>query len=196
MVFVNYPLTLRIQIFSLSAKIEAVDAQHQPVCFVRKNRFKFREHVTVFTGSPPRTPLCEIRSEPTADYPVRYSFTAAQGENLGAVARGNSLHPFPYFVQDQVGIPVYEIWPRNPKTRNVDRFLSRFPLVRLLSAYVLHPALSIRTLGQQEVFFLQKRAAPLESRYLLKPSQNAPFLSQSEELRLLMAVLMTVFLEG
>jgi hypothetical protein len=195
-VFVNYPLTLRIQVFSLSAKIEVADALHQPICFVRKNRFKFREHITILSGSPPRSPLCEIKAEPSSGYAVRYSFCDTQGKNFGGLARAASGSQLLYLVQNENGNPIFEILPRNPRTRSLDQMLAKIPLMRLFSTFFLRPAFSIRSLDHAEFFLLQKQAAPLETRYSLRPSEGFNPLSQQEESRLLMAVLMAVFLEG
>lgn len=192
----NYPLTLRIQVFSLSAKIEAVDALHRSICLVRKKRFKFREHVTVFDGTPSRSPLCEIQLDPTQTHPVRYSFTDPQGKKLGALARAEAGHRPCYLVQDERGQIIYDILPKSPRTRSLERFLAKVPVLRLFSTCLLRPAFSVRSPSQEEVFLLRKQAAPLESRYSLQPLGTTVTLSLPEETRLLMAVLMTVFLEG
>lgn len=193
---VNYPVTLRIQVFSLSAKLEAVDALHQSVCSVRKQRLKFREHLTVFAGPPTRAPLCEIRSEPSPGFPVRYSFASPQGKPLGALARAGAVQPFTYVIQDETGKPAYEIAPKNPRARTVDHFLSGVPVIRLLSALLCRPVFEIRSLVSSELFSLRKLAAPLENRYVLKPAQDAQPPSLTLESLLLMSVVMTVFLEG
>lgn len=192
----NYPLTLRIQVFSLSAKIEVVDALHSAVCFVRKHRFKFREHVTVLGGPPSRSPLCEIQANPSGRFPVRYCFTLPQGTSLGAVSRANpKQHPL-YLVQDGRDQPAFEIQPKNPRAWSADRLFAKIPCARLLSTRLLRPRFSVRSCNQQELFVLRKQAAPLASLYFLQPSGETVPLSQFQESLLLMAILVIVFLEG
>lgn len=194
----NYPLTLRIQVFSLSAKIEAVDALHQSVCSVRKQRLKFREHLTVFAGPPTRSPLCEIRAEPSSGFPVRYSFSSPQGSQFGALARSGEAQPFTYVVQNENNNPAYAITPQNPRARMVDHCVSGIPVIRLVSAFLFRPAFEVRSLEGDglKLFTLRKLAAPLENRYVLQPAKGAEPFPPTREPLLLMAVLMTVFLEG
>lgn len=193
---VNYPVTLRMQAFSFSARIHAVDAQHQPVCSAAKKRFKFREHVTVLDGSPNRSPLGEIRAEPTNSSTLRYSFTLPQGQPLGAISRCQPGEAALFLVEEASGPVAWEIVPGNPRARLLDRCLARIHAVRLFSASLFRPAFSIRAPNRGELFRLQKLAAPLETRYLLRPSAGPPPFSPLEETRLLLAVLMTLFLEG
>jgi hypothetical protein len=193
---VNYPLALRIQVFSLSAKIEVLDARQNLVCSARKKRFKFREHVTVFSGPPARLPLCEIRAVPSPGFPVRYTFTTPQGQCLGIFARTGTADKIHYAVQTGQGATEWSFLPKAPRARTLDRVLSRIPLLRLLSACLFRPAFAIRSQDGQPVSLLRKRAALLENRYLLDPPLAPEALAPQQELRFLIAALLVVLLES
>ena len=83
----QWPLSLSFKILALASQATVTDANGKVVCYTKQKLFKFREHVEIFTDKTRTTLLAEIKTKKIIDWSARYSFTDAQGGEIGSVGR-------------------------------------------------------------------------------------------------------------
>ena len=83
----QYPLTLRFKIVALAPQVFVDDANAQPICYVRQKLLKLKEQVEIFTDRTRSQKLAHIQANKVIDWSARYTFTDAQGAEVGSVGR-------------------------------------------------------------------------------------------------------------
>jgi len=197
---VNDPLTLRVQLHSLSARIEVTDALDELVCLIRKKKLKFREHVTVYADRHSRRPLCEIREANTSPDDLRYSFSEPTGREFGSLSRNTRSHPrrpAPYVVSDASGDAAFVIRPKGSLSRTARQVLCGLPVAGRICHRLLPSGYRVLRPDGRERFRLRRRAAFRQILFELRevPSQEPDPVPEEDRFRLLMAILLIVLLE-
>jgi hypothetical protein len=190
---VNYPLTLSFKIVALAPQLSVTDANGDLVCYVKQKLFKLKEAITVFADSQQTRPLYTIKADRVLDFSARYQFADALGQPHGSVKRQGmrSLWKAHYEIYDGEA-PVMTIHEENPWVKVLDALFGEIPILGMLTGYLFHPAyLVIRADGTQ-VMRLEKQPAFFEGKFRLDKTGE---LSEAEEQRALLGLLMTLLLE-
>jgi len=190
----NFPLNFRFKIVAISSRLIVEDADGATVAFVKQKKFKFKEHVEVFTDDTRSQKTADIKANKVLDWSARYSFTNEGGSEFGSIGRQGmrSLFKASYTVFDQAGNEVFTIQEENPMAKIVDGIVGEIPIIGFLTGYILNPKYIARR-GDQDVMRLTKRPAFWEGKFsldLLDPS-----LSQDEQLLVTFGFMMLTLLE-
>lgn len=192
----QYPLTLSFKIVAISSKITVTDANGKTVLFTKQKKFRFREHVELFTDSTQTTLLAEIKTRKILDWSARYQSTDAQGQELGSVGRRGwkSIFKAHYEVfnpgDDQTDISIQE---ENPVAKFFDSILDGVPVLGFLSGYFFHPKyLACRTSSGEALMRLEKLPAFWEGKFKIEKLGGS---DPREELNLILSFLMLILLE-
>ncbi|MEO0448260.1 MAG: hypothetical protein AAF191_19515 [Verrucomicrobiota bacterium] len=192
----NLPLQLRFKIVSFSSKIEVTDADGELVCFVKKKKFKFKEHVVVYADQDMKQPLYEIKADSIMDFSATYQFTTQDGSVLGSVARKGmrSLWRAHYLILLPDGSTQLEIRERNAWTKVLDSVLADIPIVGLFSGYFFNPSYRVLLGEEEDRYELFKQPAMWEGVYSLERKEGVPADDEGEK-RVLLSLLMMILLE-
>ena len=204
MPLLNYPLSLRFKLIALAPRIYVTDAEGVERMFIHQKTWKLKEDILIYNNSDKERVIFRIRADRIIDFSARYTFTQVQqtGEEkiLGSVKRKGmrSIWRATYYVDNPEEATTHHIKEDNPWVKVGNSLFESIPVVNMLSGYIFHPAYTCyrgqsREDESQPVMRLDKQAAFFESKYeidLLEPN-----VSQDEELRALLGLVMAVQLE-
>ncbi len=191
----NYPLNFRFQIVTLSEKIEVTDASGELICFVKKKKFRLKEHVTVFGDREMKEELCDIKADRMLDFSATYTFTDPNGKEFGSISRKGmrSLWQANYSIFDEHQNHVLEIDEVNPWIKVMDGVLGDIPIIGLAAQYVFQPTFVVKDpKSNEERFLIRKRPAFFEGLFELNKLTD---IEPAHEMRVLMGVMMMLMLE-
>jgi uncharacterized protein YxjI len=189
----QYPLGLNFKIMALAPQISVTDASGQQVFYVKQKLFKLKEAVTVFADAAQTRPLYTINADRIIDFSAQYHFTDLMGMPLGSVKRDGmkSLWRSRYNIMNGSS-PNLVIREENPWIKVVDGLVGQIPVVGMFSGYLLHPAYLVSREDNTGVMRLVKMPAFFEGKFKIDKLAE---LSQAEETRILLSLLMMVLLE-
>jgi hypothetical protein len=190
---VNYPLQLSFKILAIARQLSVIDTTGKLVFYVKQKAFKLKESVTIFADAEQTLPLYTINADRVLDFSANYHFTDRNGTNIGAVRRQGmkSLWKARYDISDGKA-ETMTIQEANPWVKILDALIGEIPGLGFFTGYMLHPAYIVARADGAEVMRLEKQPAFFEGKY--KIEKLGP-LSESEEERVILSLLMMLLLE-
>jgi hypothetical protein len=192
---IQYPVTLSFKILALASQATVADANGRPILHTKQKMFKFREHVEVWTDTSQATRLAEIKANKVIDWSARYSFTDANGGEIGSVGRRGwrsmwKAHYETFNPGDNS--PDFTIQEENVWIKVADSFFSEIPLIGMASGYLFHPSYLATRADGTPAMRMTKQPAFWEGRFQL---EKIAVLTPREELNLFLSYMMLVMLE-
>ncbi len=189
-----YPLHLRFNIATLHNDFTATDSLGNVRAYAKQKLFKFKEHVQIFGDISQHELKFEIRANKWLDFNTSYSFTDANGKNLGRVVRKGwkSLWKAQYEIYDENDQQDLVIQEKNAWIKVADGVLSEIPLLAIFTGYLFNPSYTLTrpdgtlvcTFKKDPSFFGRKFSLHKESEF-----------EKGEEDRILLSMMMMVLLE-
>ncbi len=189
----NYPLSFSFKVLALAPQFTVRDASGNVLFYVRQKLFKLKEAITVFGDEQQTRPLFTINADRVIDFSARYNISDVQGRYLGSIKRQGmrSLWRTHYEVFNG-DVPVMTIREENPWIKVVDGVLGEIPVVGAFTGYFFNPAYVVTRPDGAVAMRLAKQPAFFEGKFELQ--RHVP-LSEEEELRGLLSLMMMVLLE-
>ena len=189
----NYPLQLSFKIVAIAPQFTVRDAAGNLLFYVRQKLFKLKEAITVFGDEAQTQPLFKVNADRVIDFSARYDITDVHGRYVGSVKRQGmrSLWRTHYEVFDGNAVTM-SIREENPWVKVVDGLLGEIPIVGAFTGYFFNPAYLVTRPDGAVLMRLAKQPALFEGKFALE--RHAP-LSEIEELRALLLIMMMVLLE-
>lgn len=189
----DFPLQLSFKILAFAPQLTVTDKRGQVLAYVQQKLFRLKEAVTVYADANKQQVNYEINADRIIDFSASYHFTRSGGEALGGVRRKGmrSLWRAHYEVFDQAEVTAFEISESNPWVKMLDGLLGSIPVLEFFTGYFLHPQYEV-TRGGQVVARITKEAAFFEGRFKV---ERLGELSETDEERILLSVMMMVLLE-
>ncbi|MEX2029629.1 MAG: hypothetical protein WD906_01480 [Anaerolineales bacterium] len=189
----DYPLTLSFKVVAFAPQFSVKDAKGNLVAYVKQKLFKLKEAVTVFADERQTQPLYTLKADRIFDFSARYNFADPQGASVGAVKRRGmrSLLKAHYEILDGDSA-VMSIQEENPWVKVIDALVSEIPLVGVFSGYIFHPVYLVSRLSGGVVMRMEKQPAFFEGKFAV---EKKALLSESEEERVLLSLIMMLLLE-
>lgn len=189
----NYPLQLSFEILSVARKLSVIDATGNLNFFVKQKMFKLKESVTVFADVDQKLPLYELKADRVIDFSASYHFTDSKGAHVGTVRRKGmkSLWRARYDIVNGSSRAL-TIQEANPWAKVCDSLFSEIPLLGIFSGYVFHPEYLVAREDGTSVMRLKKEPAFFQGKFSI---EKLAALSEEEETRILLSLIMMVLLE-
>lgn len=191
----NYPLQITFKIMAIAQQLSLVDATGQLIFYVKQKAFKFKEAVTVFADETQQRPWFMINADRVIDFRANYTFTDTTGRPFGSMRRlgKKSLWKSHYEIFDGYNPhPVAIIKEENPWAKVFDGLFGEIPILGIFTGYFFHPSYLIQRPDGMPFLRLKKERSFIGRRFTIDKLAN---LDQTEELRILLAVMMMVLLE-
>lgn len=191
----NYPLQITFKIMAIAQQLSLVDATGQLIFYVKQKAFKLKEAVTVFADEAQQRPWFMINADRVIDFRANYTFTDTTGKPFGSMRRlgKKSLWKAHYEIFDGYNPhPVAIIKEENPWAKVFDGLFGEIPLLGIFTGYFFHPAYLIQRPDGMPYLRLKKQSSFIGRSFTI---DKLAHLDQTEELRILLAVMMTVLLE-
>jgi hypothetical protein len=189
----SYPLDLSFKIVTIGTRIKIRDATGRQVAFVRKQKFKLKENVGVYSDEAQSSLLFRMKADRMLDFSARYAISGPDGHPIGAVGRRGmkSLWRSAYVLDDAYGTEAGSIREDNPWTKVFDGMMESLPLGDALGGLFFNPAYLAELYGR-DVLRIRKQPSVLESSFRIE--KLADFSDEEEDL-LLASIIMMVLLE-
>ena len=190
----DYPLQLSFKLIALARQLSVRDARGQLVFYVKQKAFKLKEAVTVFGDEGQTLPLYTMKADRVLDFSARYNFADPAGNHIGSVRRRGmrSIWKAHYEICDESDRVVMEIREESAWTKVFDSLLGEVPIVGMFTGYLFHPAYLVTHIGGQVLLRLVKQPAFFEGKFIIEKQGTV---EQRDEIRAVLALLMTVLLE-
>ena len=195
----NYPLKMSFKILAVAPQIFVRDAHGQELMYVKQKLFKLKEAINIFSDQSQTNQLYTIKADRVIDFSARYSFTDSQSMSLGAVKRRGmrSIWKASYDVMEGDSIN-FHVQEENAFVKLMDGCFGEIPVLGIFSGYVFNPAYLVTRPGTSgelgpTVMRLVKEPAFLESSFSI--DKTDPTLSQRDEERILLSLMMITLLE-
>jgi hypothetical protein len=189
----NYPLQLSFKIVAIAPQFSVRDASGNLLFYVRQKLFKLKEAITVFGDEAQTRPLFTIKADRVIDFSARYDIADTGGRYIGSVKRQGmrSLWRTHYEVYDGNAV-VLTIRERDPWVKVADSLLGEIPVIGAFTGYFFNPAYVVTRPDGAVVMQLTKQPAFFEGKFSL---EKHALLSEMEEMRAMLSIMMMVLLE-
>ena len=191
----NYPLEINFKILAIAQQLSLTEATGNLIFYVKQKAFKLKESVTVFADEAMTRPWFMINADRVLDFNANYTFTDLSGRPFGSMRRlgRKSIWRATYEIFDGVQPhPVAMIKEENPWTKVFDATLSEIPILGIFTGYLFHPTYLISRPDGMPYLRLKKRPSFVGRKFSIDKLAQ---LDQTEELRLLLGIMMMVLLE-
>jgi uncharacterized protein YxjI len=186
-------LDLSFKIATIGTRIRITDAAGRQVAYVRKQKFKLKENVGVYSDESQSSLLFRMKADRMLDFSARYAIGGPDGHPIGAVGRRGmkSLWSSAYTLEDAYGAEAGSIREESPWTKVLDGMMESLPLGDAFGGLFFNPAYLAELYGK-DVLRIQKQPSVLESSFRI--DKLADFSEEEEDL-LLAGTIMMVLLE-
>lgn len=191
----NYPLQINFKILAIAQQLSLTEATGNLIFYVKQKAFKLKEAVTVFADEAMTRPWFTINADRVIDWNANYTFTDLSGRPFGSMRRQGrkSLWRATYEIFDgHQPHPVAMVKEENPWVKVFDATLGEIPLLGIFTGYFFHPSYLISRPDGMPYLRLKKQSSFVGRKFTI---DKLAHLDQTEELRLLLAVMMMVLLE-
>lgn len=165
----NFPLTARFRILTISQQITVEDHSGALQYFARQKAFKLREAVTVFADEAQTRPLFTIAADRVLDISAQYTIARASGGQAGVIQREGmkSILRTSYNITTP-SHGSFTLREENPWAKLGDGLFGAIPIVGMFAGYVFHPKYVIRDGSGTPVLRIEKKPALFEGRFELQ----------------------------
>jgi uncharacterized protein YxjI len=194
---VNYtfPLQINFKVLAIAQQLSLTDASGNLIFYVKQKAFKLKEAVTVFADEQMTRPWFTINADRVLDFNANYSFTDYNGRPFGSMRRQGrkSIWKAHYEIFDGAQpYPVAIIKEENPWSKVFDAMLGEIPLLGIFTGYLFHPSYLVSRPDGVPYMRLKKHSSFVGRRFSIDKLAQ---LNETEELRILLALMMMVLLE-
>lgn len=190
----QYPIDFVFRIGTLHNDFTATDAMGNTLAYVKQKLFKFKEHVQVFGDKDQASLKYEIKADKWLDFNTCYTFTNAEGKEVGKVTRKGwkSIWKANYTILDENGNEDLVIKEANPFAKVFDSLLGEIPLLGIFTGYLFNPKYHASRPDGTLVFICKKQSSFFGRKFKLT---NEALVEQGEEERILLGFMMMLLLE-
>lgn len=190
----QYPLKFQFKIGTFSNDFIAKDGNGNTIAYARQKMFKLKEKVVIYSDDSKTKVLFNIEANKWLDFNTAYSFTSADGTNLGKVARKGwrSLWKAQYELYDEKDQQDLIIGEENPFAKVMDSMFGEIPILGMFAGYFFNPKYAINRPDGKVVAKLTKDKSFWGRKFTI--TKEAEFES-GEELRILLGTMMMILLE-
>ncbi len=190
----KFPIDFTFHIGTLSNDFTAVDATQKTVAYVKQKLFKFKEDVSVFESESKAKVLYKIKADKWIDFSACYSFTNAEGEELGKIGRKGwaSLWKAHYEIFGKNKQLKFTIREENAWVKVLDGLVGQIPIINLFTGLFLNPAYIVINSRNETVVRLSKEKSLVGRRFKVSEIKK---LDGLEDDIIILGLMMMVLLE-
>ncbi|MBU2994851.1 hypothetical protein KO500_00290 [Cellulophaga baltica] len=190
----SFPLKFVFKISSFSNDFTATDANGQTVAYVKQKMFKLKEAISIYEDETKSKVNFKINADKWIDFSTAYSFTDANGSELGKVARKGwaSIWKAKYELIDQHQKLQYHIREENAWVKVIDSLMGEIPILGMFTGYLFNPSYIVTDLDGNNVARLKKEASFFGRKFEVNKLTD---IDVDDEQRILLGLMMMILLE-
>lgn len=190
----KFPIDFTFNIGTFSNDFTAVDATQKTVAYVKQKLFKFKEDVSIFENESKSKVLYKIKADKWIDFSACYSFSNAEGEELGKIGRKGwaSLWKAHYEIFDKNKQLKYTVREENAWVKVLDGLVGQIPIISIFTGLFLNPAYIVLNSRNETVVRLSKEKSLVGRRFKVSEIKK---LDGVEDDIIILGLMMMVLLE-
>lgn len=190
----KFPIDFTFNIGTFSNDFTAVDATQKTVAYVKQKLFKFKEDVSIFENESKSKVLYKIKADKWIDFSACYSFSNAEGEELGKIGRKGwaSLWKAHYEIFDKNKQLKYTVREENAWVKILDGLVGQIPIISIFTGLFLNPAYIVLNSRNETVVRLSKEKSLVGRRFKVSEIKK---LDGVEDDIIILGLMMMVLLE-
>lgn len=191
----TFPLQINFKVLAIAQQLSLTDASGNLIFYVKQKAFKLKEAVTVFADEQQTRPWFTINADKVLDFNANYSFTDYTGKPFGSMRRQGrkSLWKASYEIFDGYHPhPTALIKEENPWAKVFDTLFGEIPVLGIFTGYLFHPSYLVSRPDGMPFMRIKKQSSFIGRRFTI---DKLAHLDQTEEQRILLALMMMVLLE-
>lgn len=191
----NFPLQISFKVLAIARQLSLTDATGNLIFYVKQKAFKLKEAVTVFADEAQTRPWFNISADRVLDFNANYSFADYTGKHFGSMRRlgRKSLWKAHYEILDGYQPhPVAIIKEENPWSKVFDTLFGEIPVLGIFTGYLFHPSYLIQRPDGMPLMRLKKQPSFIGRTFTV---DKLAHLDDTQEMRILLALMMMVLLE-
>jgi len=190
----SFPIKFVFQISTFSNDFTATDATGKTVAFVKQKLFKLKEDILIYDDETKSKVIFKIKADRWIDFSAAYSFTDAEGAELGKIARKGwaSIWKAKYELIDQHQKMQYHIREENAWVKVLDGLLGQIPILSMFTGYLFNPSYIVTDLQGKNVARLKKEASFFGRKFEVSKLTD---IDLDDEQRIILGLMMMILLE-
>ncbi len=190
----SFPLKFVFKISSFSNDFTATDASGKTVAYVKQKMFKLKEAISIYEDESKTKVNFKINADKWIDFSTAYSFTDAEGKELGKVARKGwaSIWKAKYELIDQDQKLQYHIREENAWVKVIDSLMGEIPVLGMFTGYLFNPSYIVTDMNGNNVARLKKEASFFGRKFEVNKLTD---IDTDDEQRILLGLMMMILLE-
>jgi uncharacterized protein YxjI len=190
----SFPLKFVFKISTFSNDFTATDATGKTVAYVKQKMFKLKEAISIYEDESKTKVNFKINADKWIDFSTAYSFTDAEGKELGKVARKGwaSIWKAKYELIDQHQKLQYHIREENAWVKVIDSLMGEIPVLGMFTGYLFNPSYIVTDLNGANVARLKKEASFFGRKFEVNKLTD---IDTDDEQRILLGLMMMILLE-
>ena len=191
---IQFPVSLKFHIGTLSNDFTATNADGRVLAFVKQKLFKFKEDISIYSDTSKSELTYKIKADRWIDFNAAYSITKVDGSELGKIARKGwrSLWKAKYLIIDQNGKEQYSIEEENEWIKVWDNLLGEIPILGLLTGYFFNPSYAVSDNDGIKVTRLKKTRSMIGRRFQIDKLAD---IDHDDQERIIPSLMMMILLE-
>ncbi|AIY13780.1 hypothetical protein [Cellulophaga baltica] len=190
----SFPIKFVFNVSSFANDFTATDASGQTVAYVKQKMFKLKEDISIFENESKTKLNFKIKADKWIDFSTAYSFTDAEGQELGKIARKGwaSIWKAKYELIDQNKNLQYHIREENAWVKVFDSMLGEIPVLGMFTGYLFNPSYIVTDLEGKNVTRLKKEASFFGRKFEVSKLTD---IDVDDEQRITLGLMMMILLE-
>lgn len=190
----NFPIKFVFQISTLANDFTAKDATGKTVAYVKQKLFKLKEDISIYENESKAKVNFKIKADKWIDFSAAYSFTDAEGAELGKIARKGwtSIWKAHYELIDQHQKLQYHIREENAWVKVLDSVLGQIPILSMFTGYLFNPSYIVTSLNGEKIARLKKEASFFGRKFEVSKLRD---IDTDDEQRIVLGLMMMILLE-
>ncbi len=190
----EFPLNFTFKLSSLANDFTVQDAKGENIAYVRQKMFKLKEAISVYKDDSKTKVLYKIDADRIIDFNASYTFTDANNEELGKVARKGrkSILKALYLIFNNKNEQEYTITEENPWAKFFDAMMGEVPIAGIFTGLMFNPRYVVKDTNDQIVARFSKEKSMFGRKFKLEKYSD---LSEDQAERIILSLMMMSLLE-
>ncbi|MBA6314871.1 hypothetical protein [Cellulophaga baltica] len=190
----SFPIKFVFNVSTFANDFTATDTSGQTVAYVKQKMFKLKEDISIFENESKTKLNFKIKADKWIDFSTAYSFTDAEGQELGKIARKGwaSIWKAKYELIDQNKNLQFHIREENAWVKVFDSMLGEIPVLGMFTGYLFNPSYIVTDLEGKNVARLKKEASFFGRKFEVSKLTDIDI---DDEQRITLGLMMMILLE-
>ncbi len=190
----KFPVDFVFNISTFANDFTATDAEGRTIAYVKQKMFKLKEAIKVYNNDTKSQVNFSINADRWLDFSAAYTFSDAEGKEIGKVVRKGwkSIWKAEYQIISGGEQPSYTIREENAWVKVLDSLLGEVPVLGIFTGYLFNPAYIVTDNNGRTIIRLKKQASFFGRRFQVSRIEKG---GEEDEINIMLGLMMMILLE-